>query len=81
MALNIKSEEAHRKARELAQLTGESLTEAVTRAIAERLERLRPAQVAPMSQRLRQIRLEVAPRLQDLPDHAGMLYGEDGLPR
>jgi len=81
MALNIKSEEAHRSARELAQLTGESLTEAVTRAIAERLERLRPAQVAPMSQRLRQIRLEVAPRLRDLPDHAGMLYGEDGLPR
>ena len=41
MALNIKSSEADRLARELAAVTGESLTAAVTKALAERLERCR----------------------------------------
>ncbi len=41
MAVNIKSVEADRLARELARLAGESLTVAVTTAIAERLERVR----------------------------------------
>jgi antitoxin VapB len=40
-ALSIKTEEADRLARELARLTGESLTEAITRAMQERLDRLR----------------------------------------
>jgi antitoxin VapB len=39
MALNIKSAEADRLARELADLTGESITEAVTKAVRERIER------------------------------------------
>jgi len=39
MSLNIKSPEAHELASELARLTGESLTRAVTKAIRERLER------------------------------------------
>jgi antitoxin VapB len=39
MALNIKSPEADRLARELARITGESLTEAVTKSLRERLER------------------------------------------
>ena len=38
MQLNIKNGEAYRLATELATLTGESLTEAVTKALAERLE-------------------------------------------
>ena len=38
MALNIKSAETDRLARELAALTGESITEAVTRALELRLE-------------------------------------------
>ena len=38
MALNIKSAETDRLARELAALTGESITEAVTRALEQRLE-------------------------------------------
>lgn len=41
MALSIKSEHADRLAREVAKLTGESLTEAVTTALHERLERER----------------------------------------
>jgi len=39
MALNLKNEETERLARNLADLTGESLTMAVTLALKERLER------------------------------------------
>lgn len=41
MAISIKDPEADRLARELARRTGETLTEAITRAIDERLQRLR----------------------------------------
>ena len=41
MHLNIKSDQAHRMAQELSHLTGENLTQAVIKAIAERLERER----------------------------------------
>ena len=37
MSLNIKNEETYRLAQELAQLTGESMTAAVTEAVRERL--------------------------------------------
>ena len=40
MGLNIKNEEAHRLAAQLANLTGESMTAAVTAALRERLERV-----------------------------------------
>lgn len=40
MAVNLKNPEAERLLNELAARTGESLTEAATRAFAERLERL-----------------------------------------
>ena len=39
MSLNIKNDETCRLARELAQLTGESMTGAITIALRERLER------------------------------------------
>jgi antitoxin VapB len=41
MSLNIKSPEAHRLAAELARLTGESMTKAVTEALRDRLKRER----------------------------------------
>ena len=41
MSLNIKNPETHRLARDLALLTGETVTEAVTVAVRERLERIR----------------------------------------
>ncbi|MFV0336309.1 MAG: type II toxin-antitoxin system VapB family antitoxin [Tropicimonas sp.] len=41
MALSIKTEEADRLARELSRMTGETMTDAITRAMRERLERLR----------------------------------------
>ena len=40
MSLNIKNEATHRRAKKLARLAGETMTEAVDRAIAERLERV-----------------------------------------
>ena len=46
MALSIKTEEADRLARELARLTGETMTGAVTAALRERLERQRAARAA-----------------------------------
>ncbi|HEY5569544.1 MAG TPA: type II toxin-antitoxin system VapB family antitoxin [Gammaproteobacteria bacterium] len=46
MALSIKTTEADRLARELSQLTGETMTEAVTKSLAERLERIRRAREA-----------------------------------
>ena len=62
MALSIKTDEADRLARALARLTGETMTEAVTAALRERLERERtrreaaaelPARLAALSGRLR----------------------------
>ena len=46
MALSIKTKEADRLARMLSRLTGESMTEAVTKSLAERLARLRQAREA-----------------------------------
>lgn len=43
MALSIKTDEADRLAREVAAVTGETLTEAVTVALRERLERVQRA--------------------------------------
>ena len=40
MGLNIKNEETHRLAVQLAELTGETVTKAVTVAIRERIERV-----------------------------------------
>lgn len=41
MALSIKTKEADRLARTLSRLTGETMTEAVTKSLAERLERVK----------------------------------------
>ena len=41
MTLNIKNPEAHILAKELSKLTGETLTEAVTQALREKVERLK----------------------------------------
>lgn len=46
MALSIKTDEADRLARELARLTGETLTDSITKALREHLERERAARQA-----------------------------------
>ncbi len=55
MAVNLKNIEAERLLNELARRTGESLTEAASRAFAERLERLDQAQEANRRRQLRAV--------------------------
>lgn len=82
MALNIKAEEADRLAHELAALTGESLTAAVTIAIRERLDRERREREGDIVERLLEIGSDCAAHLRGRRvDHGQMLYDERGLPR
>ena len=84
MSLNIKNAEAHVLARELAALTGESMTAAVTEALRERLNRLRREQGGRLSERLLAIGKDCSARLKEpfrTIEHGDLLYGEDGLPR
>lgn len=80
MSLNIKNEETHRLVQELAALTGENMTVAVTEAVRERLDRVKSK---PRTERIRKIREEFATRLKGkrLPDHGDLLYDERGLPK
>ena len=80
MSLNIKNEETHRLAQELAAITGESMTTAVTEAVRERLRRLTRDDKL---ERIHKIRNDFAARLKGkpLPDHAELLYDEKGLPK
>jgi len=83
MGLNIKTDEAHRLAQQLAALTGETMTEAVTQAIRERLERLRGDQEGGLAERLLAIGRDCAARL-TTPLRASEiddLYDDNGLPR
>lgn len=84
MSLNIKSGQAHEMARELAELTGESMTTAVTLALRERLDRVQKRRKKGMAARL----LAIADQYSaDLPkpwkslDHATLLYDKKGLPK
>jgi antitoxin VapB len=83
MSLNIKSPEAHELAAELARLTGESMTKAVTEAIRERLER---EKVKHDEDQLFAELMEIAeqctadPR-RDVRSLEEFLYDERGLPR
>lgn len=85
MALSLKDAETDRLAREVARLTGESLTEAVRRALAERLarERRKRGEAVGLAGRLDALAREGA-ELPDL-DHrsAEEILGYDacGLPR
>ena len=84
MSLNIKSEETHRLARELARLTGESMTAAVTEAVRERIDRLRNRQAISLAERLLAIGKDCAARLEEpfrSADHGDLLYDARGLPR
>ncbi len=84
MSLNIKNDEAHRLAQELAGLTGESMAAAVTVAVRERLDRMRRERESPLSERLLSIGKDCASRLKEpfrSADHGDLLYDDDGLPR
>jgi antitoxin VapB len=80
--LNIKSEDAYRLASRLAEMTGESLTTVVTKALRTELERQErergiDAQVQKMLAMGREIRAHMRePVSSDMSD----LYDENGLP-
>lgn len=84
--MNIKNEQTHALVRELAELTGESLTETVTVAVQERLDRLQRAAVdgrATVAELLAigrdtHRRLVEPWRSGDIDD---LLYDDRGLPR
>ncbi len=84
MPLNIRSEETEELAATLAKLTGETKTEAVTRALRERLQRIRRARA----------KRRLADELDEIAAHCSYLpvrdtrtadeilgYDKNGLPR
>jgi antitoxin VapB len=83
MSLNIKNDKTHRLARELASLTGESMTVAVSEAIRERLERVRGSK-KDVFERIMQIAKECGPLWKEpyrSIDHGELLYDEKGMPK
>jgi antitoxin VapB len=84
VGLNIKNRETIRLARELAALTGESLTGAITVALSERIECLQRTENVGLAEQLMAIGREVAPRLKGGPkstEIGDFLYDERGLPK
>ncbi len=85
MSLNIKNEETCRLAGELAQLTGETMTGAITVALRERLVREKSERsTEARAQRLLAIGRRCATMLGDGPsavEHGDFLYDERGLPK
>ena len=86
MSLNIKKPETHALAARLAKLTGETLTEAVTTALRERLARLE--QAAEFDEERYQALKALVKGSRELwrdpflsTDHGELLYDERGLPK
>jgi antitoxin VapB len=84
MGMNIKNKEAHQLTKQLAKFTGESLTTAITKAVRERLDRVRRERGVDVAERLLVIGRDCAARLKKpyrTIDHGEMLYDERGLPK
>ena len=85
MSFKSENDEIPRLAQELANLTGETVDEAVTVALRERLERVRHERS--VEERLRAIRAiskRTVRMLRDGPsavEHGDLLYDERGLPK
>lgn len=83
MSLNVKNPEAHELARELAELTGESMSSAVTIAMRERRDRVLAERSGSLAEQILEIGRDCAGRLPDHVrriDHGELLYDENGLP-
>ena len=83
MSLNIKNPETYQLAHRLAELTGETVTRAVTISVRERLERLQRSDELTVADRLLEIGRDTAARLPPGlrgVDHGELLYDESGLP-
>ncbi len=83
MALSIKNREAERLARQIARVTGESLTEAIQRALKERLDRLpQRHRDRIMTDKLEDIlrRVDALPTLDTRPEDEILGYDSQGIP-
>ncbi len=85
MALSIKDPEADRLVRELAAVTGESITDAARKAFAERLQRVNAQRDDSGARRARLQEIVDRARQQPLLDERSpedvIAYDEHGLPR
>ena len=85
MSLNIKNNETCRLADELAKLTGETMTGAITVALRERLEREKRVRIVETRvQEMRAIAERCAKLMGPGPsavEHGDVLYDERGLPK
>jgi len=84
VGVHINNKEVRRIAQELATLTGESMTTAVTIAVRERLNRIRREQRPSLADRLLAIGKDYAAHLKEpirSAEHGGLLYEECGLMR
>lgn len=83
-ALNIKNPKTYKLAEELARRTGENMTEAVTQALRERLDRVRGQKKPSLAERIMAIGRDSAARLEEpikSLDIDELLYDERGLPK
>jgi len=83
MALSIKNDETERLARQVARETGESLTQAIQKALQERWERLKARRrsqvlVGQVEDLLR--RVDALPNLDSRPEDEILGYDEHGAP-
>jgi antitoxin VapB len=84
MALSIKNDETERLARQVAREAGESLTQAIQKALQERWERLKVRRrsqvlVGQVEDLLR--RVDALPNLDSRPEDEILGYDEHGAPR
>ena len=83
MSLTIKNSETERLVRELARLTGESVTAAATEAVRQRLDRVRHERGLGLADRLLAIGRDCATHLKEpyrSAEHGNLLYNGQGLP-
>ena len=81
MQINIKNDEARMRADEITKRTGETITEAVTEALKQRLKKLT---VEERVARVMEIAKEVSSRMEEpwkSMDHGDLLYDDRGLPK
>jgi antitoxin VapB len=84
MGMNIKNAETERLVRELAALTRQGVTAAITEAVRERLDRLRRERGDGLADRLLAIGKDCAGRLKEpfrSMEPGALLYDDRGLPR
>jgi antitoxin VapB len=83
-SLNIKNKETYRLVQELAELTGENMTAAVTSAVKDRLVQLRNYPKPSRLERMMAISNKTAALFKEpwkSIDHGEFLYDEKGLPK